>query len=134
MRNALIALVLVLLAGSGVGWLAWQERAAVAKADKLAGQLATATTANQGLADSLAQVQRDRDEDRRQVLELTDQLEQIRNTQQATKSSVAKVVEHAAPSDQDLLNRKLPAAVLGLLPTGPGAADRDADSAAKPAG
>ncbi|MFV3377345.1 hypothetical protein ACNE9Y_24755 [Pseudomonas sp. NY11226] len=136
MRNALIALVLVLLAGTGIGWLVWHERSAVAHAAELQTQLDTATTANQGLAKSLAQVRVDQAKDRAQVLELSAQLEQIRTTQQATKSNVAKVVEHATPPDQDLLGRKLPAAVLGLLPTGPRAADHGAGTAAaaEPAG
>lgn len=136
MRNALIALALVLLAGTGIGWLVWHERSAVAHAAQLQTQLDTATTANQGLAKTLEQVRTDLAKDRAQVLELNAKLEQIGKTQQATKSNVAKVVEHATPSDQDLLSRKLPAAVLGLLPTGPRAADHGAGgtAAADPSG
>ena len=134
MRNALLALVLVLLAGSGIGWLAWHERSAVARADGLKTQLDTALDANKQLGATLDQVQKDRAEDQRQVQELSDQLEQIRNKQQATKSSVAKVVKDASPSDQDLLSRKLPAAVLRLLPSGPGAGDHDPSGAAESAG
>lgn len=111
---AIVAGALLLLAGLGYG--GWKVHQITAASVKAQAELAAVVTANQAQTAALAVAKAAQANAEKQTSDLQARLVQIQATQQTVKSNLREVVSHAKPADQDLLSRKLPAAVVRLLP------------------
>lgn len=122
--------VLVLLGGVTVfEWQLHQAESAVAKAST---DLKAARDANQAQAEALAALQADHAADLQQLAALDEQLRLVEAQRTTQRSTFAQVVAHATPAEQDLLNRKLPAATLQLFPRSTATVDRAANHSPDP--
>jgi len=126
MRTALALMLCVLLMLGGLAYCEWQLRKAESAAATVNTELTAARNANQSQALALAKIEADHAADQQQLAALADQLTLIESQRTTQRNTQAQVVAHATPAEQDLFNRKLPAATLQLFPRSTATVDPNA--------